>query len=383
MGTALHPSTGLSQPFRSRAPDGSPDIRLYIASLAGGGSERVCADLSNGFVNLGLVVEVLLVNASGPYLARLDPRVRVVDFKASRGLRALGRVSKHLRGPPQHIPVLVFGFNLGVGLLGVRQIGLHKARVIYREGSSPRWNIRPPARWGYRWAISRADRVIAQTNAVRAELAELGVPVSNIVVIPNPCRAADRLTQPLLLEPGVGPLILGAGRLAPEKGFDRLIRAFASFRRQVPDARLTILGEGAERPRLERLIEGLDLTDCVTLPGFVADPGPWYQRASLFVLASHYEGQPNALMEAIAQGCPVLCAGGKGGMVEVMDACGIRDCVVPEDSFEQSFPESVRRALAKDNAIWQSARVRLNELAHPETVLQHYLAACSVSKPIR
>src|SRR6266404_5075628 len=133
-------------------PDGPPVIRLYIASLTGGGSEKVCSELCNGFAAQGARVELLLVNAFGPYLGRLDSRVRVVDFKASRAIKALPRVSKHLRSSPK-LPVLVFGFNLGFALLLARGMGWHKAPVIYREGNSPRWNVKQSHRWAYRWVI--------------------------------------------------------------------------------------------------------------------------------------------------------------------------------------------------------------------------------------
>jgi len=351
---------------------------MYIASLAGGGSEKVCTELGNGFASQGLDVELLLVNASGPYLARVDPRVRVVDFKASRGLMALRGVSRHLRSSPS-VPVLVFGFNLGVALLLAKRMGWHKSPVVYREGSSPKWNIKRSQQWGYRWAIRQADKVIAQSRSVQEELVHFGLPGEKIVVIPNPCQTAITLARPPACEPKEAPLILGVGRLAPEKRFDRLIRAFAGFRRQVPDAHLAILGEGSERPRLEQLIESLDLMECVTLPGFIAELRPWYERASLYALSSRYEGQPNSLIDAILLGRPVICAAGAGGTNELMREAGLEDCLVSDEPFEQLFADHARRILAMDGSRWRSARERLTKLTDVETVQRRYLEACGVT----
>lgn len=264
--------------------------------------------------------------------------------------------------------------------MAAKRLRLFPAPVIYREASSPSANIKPVLRWGYRFLVGKATRVIAQNGEAQAELRSLGVPLNSITVIPNPCPAltppSPRDDQPLQRDATV---LLSVGRLAPEKGIDRLIRAFRAYLRINPKARLVILGDGPERKKLESLVEDLGLRKAVNLAGFVRDVVPWYRRAGLFVLPSHYEGQPNALMEAIAHGCPVLCAGGKGGIRDIMDACGVGDCVIPDDSFERAFSEGVSHALAKDGACWQNARLRLTRMAHPEEILQRYLDACGIS----
>jgi glycosyltransferase involved in cell wall biosynthesis len=169
------------------------------------------------------------------------------------------------------------------------------------------------------------------------------------------------------------------GRLAPEKRFDRLIRAFAVFRRQVPNARLVILGEGAERPRLEHLINSQDLMDCVELPSFVADLRPWYERASLFALSSRYEGQPNSLIDAILHELPVVCAAGAGGTIELMREAGLEDCLISDDRFEELFADHARRILAMDDSHWCNARERLMKLTDFETVQRRYLETCGIT----
>ena len=353
-------------------------IRCLIDSLEAGGAERVCLHLCNGWTGHGLSVELLLVRAAGPYLKELDGRVSMRDFRAARARKALWPAIRYLRGSSD-APLLIFGFHLAVGILAAKKLGLVPGPVIYREASSPRANINRSMHWAYRFLVGRANRVIAQNRQAHDELASLGVPSNRITIIPNPCPS---LTLPPIANaqptPRDGTLFLSVGRLAPEKGFDRLIRAFPVYLRSHPNARLAILGEGTERARLASLIQDLGLRESVNLVGFVQDLVPWYEKTGLFVLPSRYEGQPNVLMEAIAHCCPVLCAAGKGGIIEVMDACGLADCVVPEDSFEQSFAERVRYVLAKDSAAWRNARARLAELAHPDKVLARYLDACGV-----
>ena len=118
--------------------------------------------------------------------------------------------------------------------------------------------------------------------------------------------------------PGAAPLIIGVGSLIGLKDFPTLIRAFAQLRSQ-RECHLVILGEGLDRPRLERLVRELRLETDVTLPGFVRNPFAWMSRAAVFVSSSVTEGCPNALMQALACGAPVVstdCPGGSGEILE-------------------------------------------------------------------
>ena len=95
------------------------------------------------------------------------------------------------------------------------------------------------------------------------------------------------------------------GRLTKQKDHPTLIRAFAQVRRNRP-ARLMILGEGEDRPKLEALIRELDLEKDVSLPGFVDNPFQYMKGAAVFVLSSRWEGLPNTLIQAMAVGTPVV-----------------------------------------------------------------------------
>src|SRR5204863_8071086 len=101
------------------------------------------------------------------------------------------------------------------------------------------------------------------------------------------------------LAPGAPPVVLGVGKLKPQKGFDVLLRAFARLR-AARTARLVILGEGPQRRALERLARELGIADDVALPGFVANPFAWMARSAVFALSSRWEGLPSVLIEALA-----------------------------------------------------------------------------------
>lgn len=101
------------------------------------------------------------------------------------------------------------------------------------------------------------------------------------------------------------PIVLTASRLSLEKGFDVQLEAFARVR-QVVKAKFLILGEGPLRPQIENWIMELDLLDDVKLLGFQNNPFIWMKGAAAFLMASRLEGFPNALVEAMSLGLPVV-----------------------------------------------------------------------------
>ena len=162
--------------------------------------------------------------------------------------------------------------------------------------------------------LMRMDRLIAVSEEIRKGLtSRLWIPDDRITVIPNGIdtkRAEALAREPVShqwLADGGPPVLLGVGRVVPQKGFDVFLKAFAIARKTRP-LRLVILGTGPaeHRTSLEELAESLGVTGDVDFHGAVGNPFPYYKAASLFVLSSRWEGMSNALLEAMACGCPVV-----------------------------------------------------------------------------
>lgn len=96
------------------------------------------------------------------------------------------------------------------------------------------------------------------------------------------------------------------GRLEPQKNFPMLIKAFSEFRKEENDYKLVIYGEGRERRNIENLIRELHLENTVLLPGRNKDVLNCIRDCAAFILSSDYEGMPNALIEAMCMGMPVI-----------------------------------------------------------------------------
>jgi CDP-glycerol glycerophosphotransferase len=142
-----------------------------------------------------------------------------------------------------------------------------------------------------------------------------------------------------MVESAKGPLLVTVGRLSPEKDHHKLLRAFARIRREFPDARLIIVGDGPLRTDMENWIEELCVGDAVRLAGYLENPFPIVKAADVFVFSSNYEGLGVVLLEALVlgrqvvstniPGCRDALEGGNGllvdnsedGLVEGVRAC--------------------------------------------------------------
>ena len=157
----------------------------------------------------------------------------------------------------------------------------------------------------------QADAIVTISPAIRAELLAAGYKPARLHDLPNGVLLPDPAAwvQPRDAHHPERPFhAIFIGRLAPEKGLDDLLRAWAIVRRTHPRASLTLVGEGPRRPALERLRDDLGLTDAVSLPGATDRPEAMFSTIDLFVLPSHEEGMSVALLEAMAHAAPIVAS---------------------------------------------------------------------------
>lgn len=203
--------------------------------------------------------------------------------------------------------------------------------------------------------FARADHMIAVSSALRDAIAKLGAPSAKISVIPNGVDAnkffpLDKKTARARLGLPDKKIILAVGRLEPVKGFELMLKSFQRLREveKAREAYLTIVGEGSERAKLERLVAALRLQKHVRLAGAQphAELKQWYGAADCVCLASEREGWPNVVLESFACGTPVVAT----------DIWGMRE-VIPSESLgvltlreEQYLARALACALIKN---WQ------------------------------
>ena len=307
-----------------------PDAALFLRGLYGGGAERVLLTLAQGFVERGLKVDLVLARAEGPYLEQVHPKVRIVDLQAQWMPSSLPKLVKYLRQaqPLNLLAALHYPCEIA---LWARQLAGGSTRIIVSEHNTlsleaariPQLSVQLTplaARLFYPWA----DAIVAVSQGVATDLSQIArlradrlQVVYNPVITPELFSLAQEPVEHPWFQPGAPPVILGVGRLHPQKDFPTLIRAFDRVR-QIRPARLIILGDGPERAKLTALIAELGLNDDVILPGFVQNPYAYMSKANVLVLSSLYEGLPTVLIEALAVGTPVVSTNCESGPAEIL-----------------------------------------------------------------
>jgi glycosyltransferase involved in cell wall biosynthesis len=294
-------------------------VVFLINSLAGGGAERVmCTLLRHSTpereefdVTLGLLDDEPAANTAPDWVdvRQLDGRKQII-----RSVRAAGSLLAEVK------PDIVVSFLTRSNMANV--LNAHWPTVISERANTtahfPAGPLGMPQRAMVRWVYPRATRVIAVSEGVADDLRNnYGVRADRLVAIPNPVdvdamQANAALAPKLRIE---GRYILAGGRLVRSKNFDMLIRAFA----KAGDERtLVIMGEGPEREALLQTAAAFGVADRVVLPGFVQNPYPLMRAADVFVLSSNAEGFPNALVEAMAVGAPVIATNCASGPSEIL-----------------------------------------------------------------
>lgn len=306
-------------------------ISLILPSTNIGGVERVMTNLALGLTEKGFDVNLVLVNSRGPFRNLIPNHINIVDLNSSRVLYSLPRLIQYFRNYKPDVVISAMDHQNIVTLWAI-----HIARIkpitivsvhsdwsaVYNRVKSYKDRVLPILmRRFYPWA----DYIVAVSQGAALGLSKItGISLDRITVIYNPVitpdifqKAEEAIEHPWFSTREL-PVILGVGRLAPEKDFETLIKAFKIVRDTRP-SRLLILGDGEERPKLEALIRSMNLQEWVSLPGFEENPYKYMKQASVFALSSIWEGFANVIAEAIALGTPVVSTNCPSGPAEILD----------------------------------------------------------------
>jgi glycosyltransferase involved in cell wall biosynthesis len=350
-------------------------ISLFVPNLEGGGAERVMVLLANRFQRAGFKVDLLLHRAHGSYIKDVCKEVSIVDLKASRLFASLWPLTRYIRNVrPDAMLSTPADANI-VALLAWTLAG-KPGRLVVREAITPSADDRFLTNFRSRivaavrrLAYRHATAIVAPSEGVANDLIEhVGVPRDLINVIPNPLdfseiRAFAEAGVPEIVPKGA-KFVLGVGRLTRQKDFRTLVRAFSKAQRD-SDVCLVLLGEGEERELLSRQAAELGIRSRLLMPGFVDNPFAYMKRASLFVLSSLYEGLPNALLQALAVGTPVVATDCPSGPAEILDG-GRWGKLVPVgdvDALAEAIEAGLRGAIERPQPEVLEARYSLDEVA--------------------
>jgi glycosyltransferase involved in cell wall biosynthesis len=298
----------------------SLELLFTTRALVDGGAERVWVTIAKRFAERGDRV-TLAVDDPMPGLGldeTTNPRVLVLG---KNHVVATARLMRELKARRPDVALAALSGSC-TKLAVASALSLDRTPIVlsyhgFEEYKTGR--LAAAAYYGLPIANRVASRIIAVSEGLERRLIEhWGADPTKTQRIYNPVSidlaqaaqsAGDIAQRP--------PIVLGVGRLSPEKGFVDLIDAFARMMRS--DARLVIAGEGPERCRLVARVDTLGLADRVTFLGHVGDPTPLYRKARVVAIPSRTEAFGLVVVEALAHGLPVVATACEGPM-EILES---------------------------------------------------------------
>lgn len=325
----------------------SEQVWVFISDMGQGGAQKVCSTLACELDMQGRKIGLLVLRGDeGDW--PLPEALASHSFRCHHARSVLPRLIRWVRSTRPEV-VLVFNHQLAVLLIVARAISGVKMRIVARNISNlsakyaregaiwHRHIVNPLVKLIYR----RVDAVVAQSRGMAGDLVEnYGFPEHKIKLIPNPVEfktvdAKHKESRRLGCE------FLFVGRLEPVKNLTFLLSAFSRLKKRMSDARLTFLGEGSEKPKLEELCKVLQISGSVCFSGW-QNPDRFYESCDVTLLTSHYEGFPNVLIESMAHGKPVVSVDCPSGPDEVIQA-GVNGFLVGRGQIDK-FVDCMERA---------------------------------------
>lgn len=318
-----------------------PRLAFLTTRADGGAFGQVALGLESGFRSLGIPFDVVRLRAPAE-VERDHGNVRRISLGQERASRVLIRLTRYLRSTQPEALLVSPGHLAPFALAAGRVTGVPvfpwEVTFLDRDFADlpPRMRVLLMAQGvSYRAAagVPCVSRAVLETTSRR--LAR-HVPIDKYFIVPNPIDVS-RLEN-LAVGEDVVPTsrfrFCAVGRLAEQKGYDVLLRAFAQTGAELGEWELVVLGQGPRRSELVELTHALGLQGRVRFLGHLANPYPLMARSDAFVHPARWEGFGLVVAEALALGVPVVATRCPGAPAELLDDGGLGLLVPPDDAAE-------------------------------------------------
>lgn len=349
-------------------------IAFFTTGMTRGGAERVIATLSNRLVEMDHdVIIVMLKGAKSEY--RLSNRVKLIGANLEAGVKnAAAAMRFYTRTIRSENPDVVLAFTVKPNLMAcaAKQWFGIKTPLVVSERANP-FRRNPYWQLACNRMFCTADRIVCQSKVV-SRYYESRIRSVLVVCIPNPVDlecVAERPAQKKI------QYLLSVGRLCNQKRQDLAINVLAALKPKFPNLRLEVCGEGSAEKELRSMAVRLNVSHSVIFCGNVSNVMREKADAAVYLMTSDYEGFPNALIEAVASGIPIVTTDFSPGVAHELVQDGINGYVVPSgDTME--LAKAVERLLNKppsEEALKRSAEMA-RERFDLDAVAEQWLEVC-------
>lgn len=360
-------------------------LLIILHDLSAGGTEKMMARLAGALVDAGNDVTLLMLTGGGVNVALVDPRVKQVELHSARSASAVPALASFLRQNRFDAQLAALTHVNVVAIAAATLSGtLAQLHVSERNAFSRDKHVNPSLRVRLAYWLAPLlyrlipNPVICVSRGVAEDLVETTVArAQDVTIADNPVLDNDFRDKPpgspthRWLQEKTTPVIVAVGRLAPQKGFDTLVEAFA--RLPYRNARLIIFGEGGLRAELLELATRLGVADRFDLPGYADRPMAQVAAADCFVLSSRFEGSPNVLVEALSTGTPVVSTRCHYGPQDILEDGVVAPLVNVDDP--QALAQAIGIELTRPRDRHRQVRIDAAARFMSGRAVQTYLAA--------
>ncbi len=367
-------------------------IAFVLPNLSGGGAARVASVVTAAWAKAGHEVHLVTFEKPGtesvyPLHAQLHRHQIGAERSPPNPLgmvtNNLSRVRRLRKVFGKIAPTIIISFLLDANVPTVLAGRGRRVPLLISERNHPAHDAISAIKARIRAHVyPQAGRLCVQTQDIADWYQRtLGLASS---IIPNPAAAQPVKTGVSAVPRTDGmKRVLALGRLEPQKGYDRLIDAFAELGAGADGWEMVIFGEGALRGALEAQVQRRGLVGRVHMPGTTKSPGDEFANADLFVHASRFEGYPNAVIEALAAGLCVVVTDAPGAAGELMQ--GGRHGVLVADAGPHELAQGMARVMGDEVArrtYAASAPAAIASLAADRIAEQWIETARALRKPV-
>lgn len=359
---------------------------FIIPRMGNGGAERVMATLANEFSDRNKDVMILTLTSNesfydlhnnvkiigaGYEINREKKIIRVLNMLVN-GIKSLFFIRKLIK---TWKPNIVISFLTHTNILSlITKIFCPNMKLIVSERCEP-WVRSLPLRFITKFLYPLADVIVCQSKVVVDFFPKFAQ--KKIKIIQNPINSESISNEKVLVRKKA---IVSVGRLFEQKNFTLLIDSFSDIKDEFPDHILEIYGEGHLREMLQKQISDLDLNNRVFLMGIKNNIMKLVFDYELFVMSSNFEGFPNALIEAMASGMPVISTDFSTGVAR--DLIKRENGIVVPVGDRESMSRAIRYILSNKDyqkSISEENR-KIKELLSPNTILKKWIQAINEIK---